>query len=72
MEINKNITVEPLFKIKEGQYIYSFLEDSKLYFFLNVIMQVWKKLYIVLSARTSDSSVFLNAVSLKVCIQLRV
>jgi hypothetical protein len=34
MKINKNITVEPLFKNVGRQYIYSSIEDSKVVLFL--------------------------------------
>jgi hypothetical protein len=37
-----NITVEPLFKNYKKQYIYSWIEDSEVVEFLNVIMQVWR------------------------------
>jgi hypothetical protein len=72
MKINeKNIIVQPSFKIYiKRQYIYSSIEDSEVVLVFERNNAGWKRLSQVLSEQTSDSSAFLNAMSLKVCTQL--
>jgi hypothetical protein len=63
MKINKNITVEPLLKIKR-QFIYSSIEDSEVVLVSERNDAGLKKLSQVLSEQTSDSSAFLNVMCL--------
>jgi hypothetical protein len=70
MKINKNMTVEPLLKIKR-QYIYSSIGDSEAVLVSERNNAGLKRLSQVLSEQTSVSSAFLNVMWLsKVCTQL--